>query len=66
MWREENNKVKRYCDNCGKEMEDGYCVDSGLEYYCSENCLRNNYMDIDIDTMYENEELYWTEWFEDE
>lgn len=33
----------RVCDECGKIMVEGYCIDGGMEYYCSDACLNKNY-----------------------
>ena len=33
----------RICDECGKLMVEGYCIDGGMEYYCSDACLYKNY-----------------------
>lgn len=33
----------RVCDECGKIMVEGYCIDGGMEYYCSDACLHKNY-----------------------
>lgn len=33
----------RICDECGKLMVEGYCIDGGMEYYCSDECLHKNY-----------------------
>jgi len=33
----------RVCDECGKIMVEGYCIDGGNEYYCSDACLCKNY-----------------------
>lgn len=30
----------RVCYSCGKLMEEGYCINGGCEYYCSEECLK--------------------------
>ena len=44
---ERNNKVEveevRKCNICGKEMAQGYCINDGLEYYCSEECISKKY-----------------------
>lgn len=42
----------RTCDECGKPMKQGYCIDAGREYYCSDRCLHVHY------TPEEREELY--------
>lgn len=56
---------KRYCDVCGDLMEEGYCIYDGLEYYCSDECLHKNYTEEEYLEMYENDEAYWTEWWEE-
>ena len=54
----------RICSECGKEMSEGYCIDSGLEYYCSDECLHKHYSETDWLEMYDNGEgdSYWTIW----
>lgn len=29
----------RICTNCGELMDEGYIVNGGVEYYCSDKCL---------------------------
>lgn len=55
---------KRICNNCGKEMNEGYCIDNGLEYYCSDECLHKHYTEEEYEEMYDdgNGDSYWTEW----
>lgn len=56
-----------YCDTCGKPMSEGYCLDDGETYYCSDECLFvNGYTPEERDKDYENGSLYWTTWEEDE
>jgi hypothetical protein len=45
-------------------MRAGYCIDSGAEYYCSDECLCQNYTPGQYESMYDNGEgdSYWTEW----
>lgn len=52
----------RTCTECGKEMNNGYCINDGLEYYCSDTCLHKNYTEKEHQEMYEGGSLYWTEW----
>lgn len=52
----------RYCDKCGKEMERGYVLLDGLEYYCSEKCLHKVYSEEEHTRMYEEGCAYWTDW----
>lgn len=55
----------RICSECGKKMTQGYCVDNGLEYYCSPDCLDKHYSDAEWADLYATGDSYWTEW-EDE
>ena len=54
----------RTCDICGKELQSGYVINDGEEYYC-ENCLSKKYTKEEYNEMYENDEAYWTEWYDD-
>lgn len=53
---------KRICSECGKEMTEGFVIDGGTEYYCSEECLHKNYTHEEYMEMYEDGEgeTYWT------
>jgi hypothetical protein len=55
---------KRICDECGKEMTSGYCINGGMEYYCCDECLHKHYSTEEYKEMYDdgNGESYWTEW----
>ena len=55
---------KRKCSNCGKKMTEGYCIDNGLEYYCSDECLHKHYKEEEYEEMYDdgNGDSYYTEW----
>ena len=33
------DRTCRRCSVCGKLMREGYCVDMGAAYYCSDECL---------------------------
>lgn len=33
----------RRCTECGKPMKEGYLIEQGGEYYCSDECLHKNY-----------------------
>jgi hypothetical protein len=52
------------CSVCGADMEQGYCVDAGLAYYCTEECLRKDYTAEQWEEMYDdgNGESYYTTW----
>ena len=60
-------KYARECDECGAGMNEGYLIDGGMAYYCSDVCLHKNmtpeewlevYNDGDGDSC-------WTTWDED-
>ena len=57
-------KYKRICHECGKPMDEGYCIDAGMEYYCSDKCLHENYTPRQWLEIYAegNNESYWTKW----
>lgn len=55
----------RICNECGKIMKQGYCIDGGVEYYCSDECLHKHYTEEEWNEMYEDGgDSYWTEWEE--
>jgi len=58
----------RICSECRKKMNEGYCIDSGLEYYCSDECLHKHYTEEEYLEMYDegNGDSYWTEWEDEE
>lgn len=60
-------KFARECTACGKGMNEGYCVESGIEYYCSKVCLNTEISDEEWDKLYADGEgdSYWTDWSED-
>ena len=64
LHNEEENE--RFCTECGKAMNSGYCIDNGCEYYCSEDCLHQHYTEEEYLEMYDNGngDSYYTEWEE--
>lgn len=58
---------ERVCTECGKKMNRGYCIDGGMEYFCSDECLHKHYTDEEYLEMYDdgNGDSYWTEWDEE-
>lgn len=54
----------RTCTHCSRPMTEGYCIENGLEYYCSEVCLHEHYTEEEYLDMYDNGEgdSYWTQW----
>ena len=57
----------KICSECKEKMIEGYCIDAGLEYYCSDECLHKHYTEEEWLDMYEDGgDSYYTEWEEDE
>lgn len=60
-WNSE--RTYRRCSECGKLMRTGYCVDMGVAYYCSEECLHSDFTDEEWAAECEsNDQSYYTEW----
>ena len=68
-------KYARQCSHCGEGMNEGYVIGDGEEYYCSEECLQENYTPEEIQEMFAQEDEvgnpidnpnYWTQWEEEE
>ncbi len=58
----------RTCSECDKKMMEGYVIDGGLDYYCSDECLHKHFTEEEWEEMYDegNSESYWTEWEEED
>ena len=56
----------RVCSECGKTMYEGYCIENGAEYYCSEECLHKNLTDEEYENLYDEGrgDSYWTSWID--
>lgn len=57
------------CSCCGTGMNEGYFAEGTEEYYCSDECLRTEWTEEQIQEAQQDEEdmwLYWTEWELDE
>ena len=54
----------RVCSECGKPMYEGYCIEDGAEYYCSEECLHENLTDKEYENLYDEGrgDSYYTSW----
>lgn len=63
---ESETEQLRICNECGNIMNEGYCIDNGCEYYCSEDCLHKHYTEEEYLKMYDNGngDSYYTEWEE--
>ena len=58
------DKTCRRCEECGKFMREGYCVDAGDAYYCSDDCLHMNYTEKEwAEECANNEQSYYTSWW---
>jgi hypothetical protein len=55
---------ERSCSHCGKEMSEGYCINGGEEYYCSDDCLHTKMTQEEYLELYDegNGDSYWTTW----
>lgn len=58
------HKEKRICKCCGIEMQSGYVIRDGEEYFCSDDCLGGWYSEEEYDELCQADEAYWTEWGE--
>ena len=60
-------KYARECNACGKGMNEGYCIEGGMEYYCSDACLHTEITHEEYMELYSDGEgdSYWTTWYED-
>ena len=59
----DTDRTCRRCSECGRLMREGYCVDSGVAYYCSNDCLHSDFSDEEWIEEYENnDQSYYTEW----
>ena len=52
------------CTQCHTRMHEGYVIDAGLEYYCSDSCLYQHYSELEYLELYTNDDSasYWTTW----
>ena len=52
----------RCCSECGKPMYEGFCIENGAEYYCSEECLHKNISEEEYTKLYDDGkgDSYWT------
>ena len=54
----------RMCSECGKPMTEGFCIEDGAEYYCSEECLHKNLTEEEYENLYDEGRgnSYYTSW----
>ena len=60
-------RYARKCTECGKGMNEGYVIENGCEYYCSDECLHKHVSPEEFLELFDDGEgdTYWTDW-EDE
>lgn len=60
-------EIGRKCYSCGAVIADGFIVEKAFtnEYYCSDECRRKKYTDEEYEQMFEDDEAYWTEWYDE-
>lgn len=53
-----------HCDACKEVMSQGYVINGGEEYFCSNTCLNTKYDKEAFEELYDDGEgdSYWTEW----
>lgn len=58
----------RTCSHCGNGMREGYCIEGGQAYYCSDECLHANMTQEEYLNLYDegNGDSYYTEWEEED
>jgi len=59
-------KYARRCDECGAPMNEGFVIEGGQAYFCSEACLHKEISEPEYLELYNEGEgdTYWTEWEE--
>ena len=55
----------RVCDECDKAFQEGFMVEGGLEYYCSDECLHKHYTEEEWLEMCKGDDSQscWTTWY---
>lgn len=61
-----DDETERRCSVCGKEMKEGYCIESGIAYYCSDECLLKDMTWEEYLELYDDGhgDSYYTQWWE--
>ena len=55
----------RQCTICGDLMLEGYCIEGGTAYYCSDKCMADDNMSKELfEELFDNGngDTYWTSW----
>lgn len=62
-WFDTGQTVRR-CTCCGRLMRNGYCLDMGRAYYCSDTCLHDDFTEEEwLAECDANDQSYYTEWY---
>lgn len=63
-WWDTDKPVRR-CSICGRLMREGYFSDMGASYYCSDECLIQDYSNMEkwYEECQSNDQSYYTEWY---
>lgn len=63
FWRHTSHSCRR-CSICGNLMCEGYVLDMGAAYYCSDECLHHDFTLPEWRAECEsNDQSYYTEWY---
>lgn len=54
----------RCCSVCGRAMTEGYFIENGVSYYCSDECMHTEMTDEEYLELYDDGDgdSYWTDW----
>jgi hypothetical protein len=60
-------RYARQCTECGKGMNEGYVIEGGDEYYCSDPCLHKHVTPEEFLELYGegDTQTYYTDWSDD-
>ena len=56
------NQVRK-CDKCDEIMQEGYVIEGGFGYWCSDECLFDEEYTKKMHDNREDDDLFWTEWY---
>lgn len=64
LLQDDDDNSYRICSDCGDVMNEGYCIEAGKAYYCSDTCLEKHMSKEEYETLYDDGEgdSYWTQW----
>ena len=56
----------RKCTTCNKKMIEGFCIDNGMDYYCTKECMEKDGLSYEeFLELYETDDSYYTEWYDE-